>query len=162
MDHLWTTDIQKSAINDDSSRWMERDTFRYDFGELAAGKWRGRYGLITRRSLVQVQVAPSFLTRCKSMICNLFSPNPLNTLSPKWGNSGGIANHNYEQILTQSNTISSFSVISPRFPPDCFIHTLNRIQVCVMKRFMKKCYRIYHPMLQLFATCRKLQITTFT
>ena len=43
---------------------MERDTFRYDFGELAAGKWRGRYGLMTRRSLVQVQVAPFYLTRC--------------------------------------------------------------------------------------------------
>ncbi len=59
VDHLWTTGIQKRAINDDSSRWMERGAFRYDFGELAAGKWCGCCGLITRRSLVQVQAAPN-------------------------------------------------------------------------------------------------------
>ena len=47
----FTTGMQKSAINDDSSRWMERGAFHYDFGELAAGKWRGCYGLITRRAL---------------------------------------------------------------------------------------------------------------
>ena len=38
VDHLWTTGIQKSAINDDSSRWMGRGAFRYDFEELAAEK----------------------------------------------------------------------------------------------------------------------------
>ena len=121
MDHLWTTDIQKSAINDDSSRWMERDTFRYDFGELAAAKWRGRYGLITRRSLVQVQVAPSFPHGCKSTICNLFSPNLLICLSPKWGNSGGIAKHNSEQILTEPNTTRPFQRFPPNFPQSIFL-----------------------------------------
>jgi hypothetical protein len=32
VDHLWTTGMQKSALSDDSSRWMERGAFRHVSG----------------------------------------------------------------------------------------------------------------------------------
>lgn len=108
--------MQKSAINVDNSRWMERSIFRYDFGELAAGKWRGCCGLITRRSLVQIQVAPFFISPRLSATYVAFPPNLFDLIFPSWGSSEGIANHNSEKVPTKSN---KFLIILnfPHFPP---------------------------------------------
>ena len=111
VDHLWTTGMQKSTINDDRSRWMKRLAFRYDFGELAAGKWRGCCGLITRRALGSSPGCPIFLST--SDITNFKSEVTCQAL-PKCG---------FSAIFPQITGINqNYLLVHPFFTPSSRIH----------------------------------------
>jgi hypothetical protein len=78
--------------------------------------------LITRWSLVQVQVAPLFLSFYLSAICIAIFQNQNSLINPSWGSSGGVAN----QLRKSPNKIQqdSYRFEFPPFPP---IHQNKKI-----------------------------------
>lgn len=102
--------------------------------------------LITRRSLVQVQLAPLFSSLSETITYITNFPQKFKQTPSLWGSIGGIANHNSSKILTHGNNLFPFS-LSPPFPPILNYNTKNGDKYEWKQR---KDFRIDHLLLPSF------------
>ena len=118
---------------------------------------RSSPSLITRRSLVQVQLAPFFSSLSETTTYAANFPQKFPQISSSWGSIGGIANHNSSKILTPGNNLIPFS-FSPPFPPIPNFNFKKRGQYIWKQLKDFRIDRLLLPSFQTFCTLLLIQI----